>query len=458
MDDREHTVVALLERLAPDVDEASDWARISARVARERRRRRVLAGAAAVAVLLGGAAVVLAIDDGDTGGQPMLDVVTDPTDTSVPTTEPTTADPTTPATTPPTTEPSTATMVAEPRTDLEDGQDVELVLDPDPGGELTARQCAVEAIGAGDPNLWCDAARFPLRSSAGRPDLSFRALRAIDTQQLGIIDCAANPDRCAIVVWATPDTSQATPYVAPISFRPDLAPLPVPTLVATPGEVGDGETTTIVGTGFRADEEVRLAQCRSDGTDDSCDMARTLRITPDADGSFTVAWIASSDVLLYDGWHPCDPCSLQALAIRIGSVSIPFTVVADESPTRPAVEILEVGPYEWGQRVTLVGSGFQANADNVQIGWCRFDSPTSWDDCTYPPEGFGATVDDNGQIATTPLIDAAGSLTITGYPMPGDTWSASPACTGTGTDCGLAWKPGTGAPYAFTVPFSLTSR
>jgi hypothetical protein len=200
MDDREHTVVALLERLAPDVDEAADWARISTRVARERRRRRVLAGAAAVAVVLGGAGLALAVGDDAGSDRPTLDVVTEPTDAPAPTTGSTTADPTTPETTPPTTEPPAATMVAEPRTGLDDGQDVDLVLAPDPGGELTARQCAAEAIGTANPNLWCDASQFPLRSSAGRPDLSFRALRAIDTQQLGIVDCAESPDRCAIIV------------------------------------------------------------------------------------------------------------------------------------------------------------------------------------------------------------------------------------------------------------------
>jgi hypothetical protein len=460
MDDRDGPIGALLERLAPEVDEDAAWEALSQRIVRGRRRRGALVGAAACAVAaLGLAGVLVAVDDDratvEVGTAPTTPVVDAPTTASAP--APDVASTTAPPSTSPT--PSVTAgewiqhaLVATPARDLDDGQRVLLAMDPDPGGEVVARLCTSEAIGAANPSPWCDPTHVSLRSPAGRPDLAIEVARVIATDQLGLVDCAAAVGRCAVVVWTTQDTSRATAYAAPIAFRTELPPIPVPALAMSDSTVTDGDAVTVTLSGFRPGEDVVVGQCpvaAAGATDASisdttitCDMGRIRHVVPAADGTVTMRWIVGREVLTYDGWVPCDPCSLTASSIRVGRVAVDLVVLDDGAPTRPAVRIVEPGPHAAGAVVTIEGTGFQAGPIDFEIGWCNLGSSIDRD-CAYPQEGFGIAVGDDGTFSHR-------------FPLPDDRWAATSECVGTGSTCVLSWYPGEGSPPAFATPFAVT--
>ena len=161
------------------------------------------------------------------------------------------------------------------------------------------------------------------------------------------------------------------------------------------------------------------------------------RVAADANGEFSTEFRVVSDILTYDGWQPCTPCEVRAGAFRVAPASVPITVVANGAPSRPAVRIVEPGPYVADQRVTVEGEGFPLRSLDITIGWCRLDTPDGYPQCAYPNEGFTQA-------------DAEGRLHIEGYPMPPADFGCRPP-----ERCGLAWLPDGGSPPAFTTLFEM---
>ena len=353
-------------------------------------------------------------------------------------------------------------LVVHPADDLEDGETVTVTGPFDTGALAGVAQCASEAVNTPTSLSWCDL-NVP-REDVGPGPLKVTVLRSIQTSN-GLVDCAERPQRCIIGVRADGLEAGAVDLTAPISFRSDLGPPPVPALMIDESSAVDGERRMVSGAGFVPNAHVSIAQCVGEPTQDwgdgslvreRCDTARMAPAIADDNGTFTVPVILYASVQVPPGWTACDPCFLHALGERQQPAVTTVAVLPGATPARPTVIISPEGPYEPGQTVALDGSGFQPHQDGIVIGWCGFltdapeqevqgDPKNGYTPCSYPNEGFTADVDDSGRfrIESFPLPDGAFG------------WGDSASCTDPATRCGLAWHPGEGQLPVFVTLFEL---
>lgn len=283
--------------------------------------------------------------------------------------------------------------------------------------------------------------------TTGEADLQVDLVRTLQTAN-GMVDCAESPRRCLVGVRVTTGD-----LLAPISFVPDLGPLPVAVVDVDRSFVPDGGFVNLAGLGFPPNTEVLAAQCigrpddrELDGFDAAyrrCDQSRFQTFTTDADGRFRAPVRAYAEIVTGDGRQRCDPCILQARAPRQAPAATSLTVDApvDEPAVRPTVTIAPGPPYELGQRVTLEGAGFEADQRGIQIGWCGFrtedpeteiegDPSQGYTPCVYPAEGFSVQADGR---------DGSGSTTSPSPPVPSTPgtvptdWHRGPAAAWPGT-------------------------
>lgn len=391
-----------------------------------RRRQRVTMGAGALVVLLVGAAgLSVAASDNDPDDVRTVE--------GTPTT-PTSADPST-------------QLRVEPSSDLDPGQVVTITLPVAPSDDAIVAQCASEA-GAGDPAPWCDLA-YGQVSESGDGHFQFAVLRSIQTSN-GIIDCAESAERCVIGV-----RSGGVDYLAPISFRAGLAAAADPVIEIDDPSAADGEGVTVVGSGFTPDAEILLMQCQrvpaGDGPD-TCDDARSVSITTDSSGGFERLLVVYREIFT-SGWVDCDPCVLYGGSHRQNPAVVSIDVAAGQGSSRPTVRIIPDGPYEPGQRVQLRGSGFQAGSDDIDIGWCRFNTDSPETEAQGAGEGF-ATCAYPGE---PPVSNETGSFVVDGFPMPEDAFGFGGAtCQEPAARCGLAWHRYEGSYPVFITFFEIT--
>lgn len=457
-------VTELLERLAeqpPSTPLPVDEIRARARHRRQRHRRRV-ASASGLGVVM---VVALAV-----AGVRVLDRSAPEVGTGGSGVEP--------APEAPTLVESRGGLALTPAGGLDDGDPVALSLDPDPGGEVVATQCAAEVLDFTDegrdetagsrsrqqpreparllPTDFCGST-FYLRSPAGRPDLTMEVSRLQRTPS-GEVDCASAPGRCVVMVGDGPVGDR----FAPLVFAEDLAPVPPPTLEleGVDGPVEDGQLVRVVGRDFSRSrgDEVEVMQCigeAGDTFDDSpvgrggddplarCDLARTVTAPLAPDGTFTTEVRVFREIVTYESvaaqpdapWAACEPCVLVA-----GDTPLPIEVVGSGEPIRPTLEITPGGSHRPGQRVQVEGAGFQPGQE-VGISWCPAGS---WEACQFPDEGFTATGED-------------GRFTVDGYPLPAADQSLGGTCTSQPGACVLAWAPSAdGAPPTVTIPLDLS--
>ncbi|MCU1455190.1 MAG: hypothetical protein JWN46_3336 [Acidimicrobiales bacterium] len=267
------------------------------------------------------------------------------------------------------------------------------------------------------------------------------------------IDCADRPGRCVLAALLT--TKQAGVnrgaglLVTPLAFRPG-GPLPAPNvrLTAAPGATRSGPLRYVVsGSGFEPGEEVTITTCTPSGTVGAgrCgDNARVRRFTADAAGRFRVDYLHYR--LQFDGraWTPCDRtggaaasvpvpvCAVAVLGGRSGGVTTDEPVNPLDAVTTQ-VRVATPGPLGFGQRVELVGSGFQVAGEPV-AAWCRDGDAGG---CVFPREGVGARVDRDG------------SFSLAGFPLPGADRCAPP------NRCFIGWEPEVGASSVYRVPLAL---
>jgi hypothetical protein len=322
-------------------------------------------------------------------------------------------------------------VTAEPATDLEDGSVVTVTFARPPNATLAA-QCAADAVATSTPDTaWCDVNVAPT-ATADPLQLTFTVSRVIETSH-GLVDCATAEEPCVIGAYAADD---GRPMYAALAFRTDLEPIAPATVTIDRDAPVDGDIVHVEGTGFRAGEDVFVSECTTIEWDD-CDVARSSSLVADAQGAFAIEFRASYEILTYDGWQVCEPCIVRASAFRVEPAVVPMTVRAGNDPRRPSVRIVEPGPYDREQRVTLEGAGFQFGA-SLAIGWCPFEADTEYPICLYPNEGFLTVGPD-------------GTFTRADFPMPK---AAFGPCDAT-RRCALATHPFEGSPASFETDFEL---
>ncbi len=353
-------------------------------------------------------------------------------------------------------------LVVEPADDLRDGQTVTVTGPFDTGALAGVAQCAGEAASTPTSLSWCDI-NVP-REDEGPGPLKVTVLRSIQTSN-GLIDCAERPQRCLIGVRAGGLEAGAVDLTAPISFRSDIEPMPVPALTIDESPAVDGETRMVSGAGFVPNADVSVAQCVGEPTEswvdeerarERCDTARVAPATADDNGMFTVPVVLYADVQIPRGRTACDPCVLLARGERQPTAVTAVVVQPGATAARPTVTISPEGPYESGQRVALDGSGFQPHQRGIMIGWCGFltdapeqeiqgDAKYGHTPCAYPDEGFTADVDN------------AGRFRIEDFPLPDGPfgYDNSADCGNPSTRCGLAWHPGEAQLPVFVTLFEL---
>ena len=352
-------------------------------------------------------------------------------------------------------------LMVQPAEDLDDGQIVTVTGPFETVTLAGVAQCASEAVNTATPLSWCD---LNVTRDVGPGPLKVTVLRSIQTMN-GLVDCAERPQRCLIGVGADGLEAGAVDLTAPISFRSDIAPLPVPLLTIDEIAAVDGEVRMVSGAGFVPNAHVSIVQCVGEPTQDwgdgerareRCDTARMAPATADDNGTFTVPVILYAEVQIPPGWTACDPCILHARGERQRPAVTTVAVLPGVTPARPTVIINPEGPYEPGQTVALDGSGFQPHQDGIVIGWCGFltdapeqeiqgDPKNGYTPCSYPNEGFTADIDNTGRfrIENFPLPDGAFG------------WGDSANCRDPSTRCGLAWHPGEGQLPVFVTLFEL---
>lgn len=343
----------------------------------------------------------------------------------------------------------------DPLTGLRDGDSVDLTLPVEPADDAVIAQCE-EQVRVSDAAPWCDTGITVERLTDGPAHFRVTVRRTIQTSN-GIIDCAERAGRCVIGV-----RSGSHAFTAAMTFRGDLGPIPTPTISLDHSEVADGDTVRVLGDGFEPDIDVVISQCLQTLPTapsepvrfETCDSARVVRLTTDAAGHFDQRMIIYREVFkAYEGWTACSPCMLQSVDFRRAPAFAPIDIGPTSAPIRPVVEIVPRGPYEPGQRVRIVGRGFQAITRDVSVGYCRFvtDHPETeiaggapdYAECGTPEEGFAAQP------------DQAGNFTIDEFPLPSGR-PGDPACTDPNATCGLAWHPSEGSLPAFVTLFDLT--
>lgn len=325
---------------------------------------------------------------------------------------------------------------AEPNSDLVDGESVRLVLQDDPEGELIAQQCTSEVSSLATAPEHCAQTEHYLRSPAGSPGMQFVVARTVATSDR-TVDCAEREGRCVILVRSVVDQDRT--WTASLSFRAEIAAVS-PQLTVGSEPLVNGETTTLVGTGFPVGDQLMLVECAGPTSASPCDQARAATTTVGSDGTFEAPFIVSSELLANDGWVPCAPCHIQAFGNRAPHTSSDvFAVAPSGDPVRPEVSILEQPPYAPGESVNLRGRGFQALARDVTIGVCEAGSAGVPPQCAYPTAGLNLRVE----------VD--GTFHVAEYPLPA---GIQGACTRLEEECVLGWYPNEGGPPAFSTPLA----
>jgi hypothetical protein len=209
-----------------------------------------------------------------------------------------------------------------------------------------------------------------------------------------------------------------------------------------------------------------VSQCAADASNElvtrraeldvPCDMARGAHVTARGDGTVGLDVMLFREILTYDGWVACEPCSLRVVGDNTHFAIVPVRIAAGSSANRPRVVIEEPPPHELGTAVTLRGSAFQPAGDAPAIGWCFFRS----DDPSTEVQGDPAY--GHAQCAYRPglvpgPLQPDGSFVIEDFPLPDETFTRDGlTCADSGARCGLAEHRGEGSPPTFVTMLQMT--
>jgi len=298
-------------------------------------------------------------------------------------------------------------------------------------------------------------AKYPTLTSAPAGDTATMGLARRVFTPTGWRDCNDPGLTCRLVVRARDGSYRAS---VPLVFTGPTTP-PTTTITVDPSPVTEGETVMVTAHGLaphpswlqRLASHPTLAADYPAFTVTVCAaMARTTNCsfltsndpiaTDQPDTTFTVR--AGREVFGYGGWDDCAavPCYLVLHRNKVmgdaggGGILGSDEVVAvtplrfDDRVAprpRPALAVVEVGPYRAGQQVSVRATNLPTEswAGSVSLALCHQD-PTKNNDCNYLAR---PAVADGGFVATVVLPAGAGI----GGEVP---------CTG--SPCFLALMPG----------------
>jgi hypothetical protein len=233
--------------------------------------------------------------------------------------------------------PPPPTVTVTPDTDLLDGDTVSVSgADWGSGSQVVVLQCRTGAVDPGG----CNTSHIELATTDGAG--SFTTTFTVDRILYvggSRIDCA-DPGACTVSAALTSEID--TSAGAPIQFDPSVPPPPPPALTATPStDLADGQTVTVVGTGFPRNTSLGMTQCRTgDESPSGCDLGNVRFVTTDADGGFTAEYVVH---LTYPSTGGTVDCSVADMC-RIGAGLAPGGVGASALLSFAAPSPVPPGP------------------------------------------------------------------------------------------------------------------
>jgi hypothetical protein len=292
-----------------------------------------------------------------------------------------------------------AQVVVTPATDLVDHQTVLLSgsgwpadVSPEFGqcktGAKDFGECRNTIVGYGPPN------------ADGTFAFPFAVRRILHLGNGDDFDCGSAPGACSIVSF----TFDGSPVLvtSPISFDPNVAPPPPPTITVTPStDLVQGQKVSVTGTGFAPNSFVRVSQClTSEDEDGFCPSFGAFART-DANGAFVSEYAVARGVRTFDGDNPVvdcasgpGVCSLAAFADddRASQV-LDFD---PNAPLRPAtVTVTPDTDLPDRALVTVHGEGFTPG-DQIAVSQCSADTPVFVFGCSNLSQSESVIVGDDG--------------------------------------------------------------
>lgn len=364
-------------------------------------------------------------------------------------------------------------ITAAPSTGLRDGDVVTVTGEGfEPGESVGIVQCAKEAAGdAPEDRAGVEACNIGAYSPVtaddeGRIAGTFTVRRVLTTPLTGTVDCAAEAERCIVAAGAIADYDRSGG--TPLAFDPDVAPVPIPTIVVEPAtDLADGQAVRVVADGLTPNEVIYVQVCASDPT--ACwstgrwvevgaspgpyaAVAHTeLGLRTDAEGRI-------DEQIPVWRYLPGGPpgtyvdCAVSRCSLRFGGTTVPPSVPlafrGDEPP--PQAPLLGVEPstdLAPGDAVVVAGRGFPVGTE-VWLELCvspaerpmvGHDGPCLVLDDRDPV----ARVDEDGSFARRfeiPDLSQLGS-TVESCDDAGECWAMDASTVGC-DDAGECWAVG----------------
>ena len=229
----------------------------------------------------------------------------------------------------------------------------------------------------------------------GNLSLTFNVRRLIGYPGPGgtVVDCAEKPG-CVIRIASYVDLLHSVDV--PIAFDPDVPPPPPPTLTVAPNrDLTHNEVVTVSGSGFVANDFVRLSECLEgeDGFQEACSgsYGGSVPLTADADGSFTTSFTVKR-VLGNPGGPNADCTKDGECALYAQSDTDPFSSTETDLhfdpdaplPPPPTLSLEPSTDLPWSTPAHVDGSGFAPNT-TYNIVQCTNDSTFFDFRCQFGP-------------------------------------------------------------------------
>ncbi len=293
-------------------------------------------------------------------------------------------------------------LTVTPTTDLLDRQSVTVT------GSGFPAESPVGVVECLDPPTWnptnCNLRNvgFTFTEADGSFSLTYQVRRLLRTDG-ATTDCA-DLGACVIAAGVNDPTDGAA---VSIQFDGSVPLPPPPTVTVAPTtDLLDGDTVTVIGSGFDPGAPVFVSQCAS-GAEPSpipCDTSGDSFVQADDSGGFTTDLVV--DRLVYVGPDPVDcagpgACEVVVYDLYEGYVVASVPILFDGSVPPPPPPTLVGSPVTGlvdGQTITLTGKGYPRNRQ-LGMAQCLTSVPNS-PGCDLTNYKFVQTDDDGGFTTT----------------------------------------------------------
>jgi Neocarzinostatin family len=302
---------------------------------------------------------------------------------------------------------ATPTIVANPSTDLLDGQLIDVT---GSGFAKEAPIALLECEGGAVSESSCDLTIEEAQADkTGSFEVPYNVSRFINVNGT-VVDCAQSSG-CDLAAADLNDVDDAT--VTPISFQ-DVAVTP-PTVSVNPSTgLLDDQSVTVAGADFTPDAELVVIECQTSGAADGsgCDFETGILLNADDAGTFSTTYNVTRVIQGTDGPVDCagsGACVLEAANVdqtEVATTPIAFAKVRIKPVT------LQVSPASHltdGQSVTVTGKNLRP-FEQLVLYECPAKT-VSEGICGVAEEAF-ATADSSGNLQTT--FDVARQLDLGG--------------------------------------------